>query len=41
MLVVVIVGHGIHSERGVVDENVYRSEPLGDSRNVAAAILWV
>ena len=41
MLVVVIVGDGIHAERCVVDENVHRSEPLGDSCDLAAAVLSV
>jgi hypothetical protein len=41
MLIVVIVGHGIHSEGGVVDENVHSPEPLSDSCDLPAAILWI
>ena len=41
MLVVVIVRYGIHAECGVVDENVRRSEPLGDGCDLPAAVLRV
>jgi hypothetical protein len=41
MLIVVSVGPGIHSEGRVVDENVHSPEPLSDSCDLPAAILWI
>jgi NADP-dependent 3-hydroxy acid dehydrogenase YdfG len=36
-----ILGHGIHAESRVVDENVNGSEPLGDRCDLATAVLCV